>query len=70
MRAVAKSLVLPRPRLMAWRPDYRMFAVLLILISVTGSVGGICLWLAGHGHAGLQAASAAVLMITGLLLIP
>jgi hypothetical protein len=44
-----------------------MLSLLLLSISASGSISGISLWMAGHGHTGLQAVVAAVLLIFAIL---
>jgi hypothetical protein len=67
--AAVRALALPMPRLRRRRPDDRALAMFLIAISATGSLGGIALWLGGHGYLGLRLASGATLLILGLLLL-
>ena len=67
-RPATATRALQQPRVGPLPPDNRLFGLLLLGISATGSLGGIALWLAGQGFAGLQAASFATLLILALLL--
>ena len=49
-------------------PNDRLVAILLVCVSSCGSLGGIGLWIAGHGVLGLRVASGSVLLILCSLL--
>ena len=71
MRSSARTALIPRPwnRPLFGRPGDGMLALLLLSISAAGSLSGISLWIAGHGHAALQAVAGAVLLIFALLVV-
>jgi hypothetical protein len=66
---VPPSAFFARPRRLIGRPSDHTLALMLVAISATGSLGAITLWIAGHGHVGLQVLSGAILLILGLLLL-